>query len=58
MSGFDIPLSWAETGDALLVEHSKGANFEEPGDVQLQIVLANGRYSIEGYSRFFGWGVK
>ena len=58
VSGFDIPLSWAETGDALLVEHWSGINFEKPGDVQLQIVLANGRYSIVGYTRFLGWVVK
>lgn len=58
VSGFDIPLSWAETGDVLLVEHWSGINFEKPGDVQLQIVLANGRYSIVGYTRFLGWVVK
>lgn len=58
VSGFDIPLSWAETGDALLVEHWSGINFEKPGHVQLQIVFSNGRHSISGYTRFLGWVVK
>lgn len=58
VSGFDIPLSWTETGDALLVEHWSGINFEKPGHVQLQIVLSNGRHSISGYTRFLGWVVK
>ncbi len=54
-SGFDIPLAWEETEEVLFVEHWTGLNFENPGKVELQIVISAGRQSIAGYTRFLGW---
>ena len=53
--GFDVPMAFSESGQALVVTHWTGDSFQEPGRPQLQLVDNSGRISFETQTRFFGW---
>lgn len=53
--GFDVPLGFSESGQALVVTHWTGESFQEPGRPQLQLVDKSGRVSFENQTRFYGW---
>ncbi len=53
--GFDVPLAFSESGQALVVTHWSGESFQEPGRPKLQLVDSSGRVEFETQTRFFGW---
>ena len=57
-AGFDVPLDYSRDGSALAVNHWSGASFAEPGIPSLQIVTAERRQSLDGFTRFFGWSAR
>jgi hypothetical protein len=54
-AGFDVPLGYSESGDALVVTHWSGPSFQESGKPTLQLVTPQGRQAYETYTRFYGW---
>ncbi|GAB4326670.1 MAG: hypothetical protein Kow0010_09880 [Dehalococcoidia bacterium] len=54
-AGFDVPLEYSPEGDALAVRHWTGTSFDQPGSANLEVVTGNGRVTLDGASRFFGW---
>ncbi|MGE0598077.1 MAG: hypothetical protein AB7J35_13075 [Dehalococcoidia bacterium] len=54
-AGFDVPLAYSESGEALVVTHWTGESFQEPGRPQLQLVDNSGRIAFDTQTRFFGW---
>ncbi|MGE3076795.1 MAG: TolB family protein [Dehalococcoidia bacterium] len=53
--GFDVPMAFSESGQALVVTHWTGDSFQEPGRPQLQLVDNSGRIAFDTQTRFFGW---
>jgi hypothetical protein len=53
--GFDVPLGFSESGEALVVTHWSGESFQEPGRPQLQVLEGSDRFTFENHTRFFGW---
>lgn len=55
VDGFDVPLAYSESGEALVVTHWTGDSFEAPGRPQLQVIDGPERVMFENQTRFFGW---
>lgn len=57
-TGFDVPLGYSASGEALVVTRWNGGSFEAPGKPVLELVTSAGRAQYESYTRFFGWSVR
>ena len=54
-AGFDVPLGYSASGNALVVTHWSGSSFRESGQPALQLVTLDGRETYEIFTRFYGW---
>jgi len=58
-AGFDVPLAYAPNGAFLAVTHLSGDSLNQPGSIELQVILDSGeRLPIRGQTRFFGWSTR
>lgn len=55
VEGFDVPMAYSPSGDALVVTHYSGGSFANPGQPALQVLAAGQRTAYEAYTRFYGW---
>jgi hypothetical protein len=57
-TGFDVPLGFSGTGDALVVTHWDGPSFQAPGQPVIQLLTQSGRTNYDSYTRFYGWSAR
>ena len=53
--GFVVPLSYSPSGAELAAWHWSGNSFADPGQASLVVDSLEGRVTLTGMSRFFGW---
>lgn len=56
--GFDVPLAYSKSGEALVVTHWTGSSFAQAGQPALQLLAGGQRTTYDSYTRFFGWSVR
>lgn len=54
-AGFDVPLGYSDSGNALVVTHWSGPSFQESGRPAIQLVTLDGRATYESFTEFYGW---
>ena len=54
-AGFDVPLGYSVSGEALLVTHWSGSSFQQSGQPALELVTRDGRETYDNFTRFYGW---